>query len=228
MAEGRVTVDGIETREPGTVVEPDQVEIRFNGRIVRPEIHVYLALHKPPGYVCTARDPQGRPRALDLAPPGAGRLFTVGRLDAESEGLILLTNDGDFAHRLMHPRHEVTKLYHLWLHEPLSREQCTQWKAGIHDQGERLKVLEIRPLEAGRGGFGYRIRLGEGKNRHLRRMAAASGKKVLRLQRVAIGRLALGALKRGQCRPLSSGELHGLGMTRSDRAAIVDSPSKHR
>lgn len=208
MAEGRVEVDGIIVREPGAQVDPERQEIRCNGRVVAKETPVYIALHKPPGHVCSSRDPGGRPLVIDLVPPTLGRLYTIGRLDADSEGLILLTNDGDFAHRLSHPRHGVHKTYELWLHEPLTPEDRKRWLDGIEDQGERLRVLELRPLEARPGaGFGYRAVLGEGRNRHLRRMAEQSGRKVLRLKRVAIGPLRLGALKRSAWRYLDAGEL---------------------
>jgi 23S rRNA pseudouridine2605 synthase len=210
MREGRVTVDGVPAREPGTVIEPEAAEVCFNGAPVRQQSHHYIALHKPPGYVCTSRDPRGRPRAIDLAPAGAGRLYTVGRLDADSEGLILLTNDGDFAHRLMHPRHHVTKEYELWLHEPLATADLAGWLKGIHDAGERLRVLAIRAMKPDRAGYGYRVTLGEGRNRHLRRMAAAAGKKVLRLKRVAIGSLLLGGIRRGAWRALTPAECRDL------------------
>jgi len=207
MAEGRVTVDGEIVREPGAQVDPDRQSIRCQGREVKPASHVYVALNKPPGVVCTSHDPQGRPRAIDLLPAERGRVYTVGRLDTDSEGLILLTNDGDFAHALSHPRHEVHKQYELWLHAPLTE---TEKRAGVMDDGERLRVLAIEAMPASRAGYGYRITLGEGRNRHLRRMAAASGKKVLRLVRVAVGSLVLGRLKRGAWRDLTAAEVDRL------------------
>ncbi len=209
MVEGRVTVDGVLVREPGCTVEPERAKILFNGKPVLRQEHHYLALHKPPGHVCTSHDPQGRPRAIDLVPGQFGRLYTVGRLDADSEGLILITNDGDFAHRLMHPRHEVHKHYELWLHAPLSEDDLRTWRRGVRSDDERLRVLAIQAMAPDRAGFGYRIELGEGRNRHLRRMASVSGKKVLRLKRVAIGRVRLGSLKRGTWRALTRDEIAG-------------------
>ncbi len=206
MAEGRVEVDGVVRREPGTQVDPDTQEIRCNGKVVKPSNMAYIALHKPPGHVCTSDDPLGRPRAIDLIPSQLGRLFTIGRLDADSEGLILLTNDGDFAHRLSHPRHHVRKVYELWLHEPLSDADRKQWSRGIEDDGELLRVLELAPIND-RSQFGYRVVLGEGRNRHLRRMSERSGKKVLRLKRVAIGPLSIGPLKRSAWRHLTAAEI---------------------
>jgi len=210
MEQGRVTVDGVIVREPGFQVDPQKAEICFNGKPVREEPKIYLMLNKPPGIVCTSHDPQGRPRAIDLVPADHGRIYTVGRLDTNSEGLLLLTNDGDFANQMTHPRHLKVKSYELWLKDPLSGRDCDAWRRGIDDGGEMLRVLELSMLEDSRAGFGYAIKLGEGRNRHIRRMAAFSGKKVLRLRRVAIGSLRLGPLKRGAWRHLTPAELNML------------------
>jgi pseudouridine synthase len=207
MQQGRVQVDGVVAREPGIQIDPDRQVVACDGRQVVPESFVYVALHKPPGVVCTANDPERRPRAIDLVPAELGRLFTIGRLDANSEGLILLTNDGEFAQRLAHPRHHMRKVYELWLHAPLTEADIKVWLSGVMDQGERLRALKIRALPSGRAGFGYEVELGEGKNRHLRRMAACSKKSVLRLKRVAIGPLPLGSLKRAAWRHLTEPEV---------------------
>lgn len=219
MREGRVAVDGVIVREPGAGIEPGAVAIHFNGELVQPQSHCYLALNKPPGHVCTSHDPRGRPRAIDLVPAGRGRVYTVGRLDADSEGLILITNDGDFAHRMMHPRHEVEKTYELWLREPLTPEDVARWRKGIHDEGELLRVVSLKTLKPDRTGYVYQITLGEGRNRHIRRMAAASGKKVLRLRRVAIGALHIGNLKRGAWRELTQPERDMFAKPRGARPA---------
>jgi len=228
MAEGRVTVDGHPAREPGTQVNPEVQEIRFNGKKVTLEAHVYLMLNKPPGFVCTSSDPQGRPRALDLIPTGLGRLYNVGRLDTDSEGLIILTNDGEFAHRLSHPRHEVLKIYEMWLKQPLTDVMQKKWLMGIQTGEDELKVLKIKPMPAGRSGYGYQIVLGEGKNRHLRRMAEYSGCTVLRLLRVAIGHLSLGTLKRSCWRKLEKTELDKLLMQRSEKVESSTNKKTYR
>lgn len=207
MAEGRVAVDGIIIREAGSRIDPDHQQVTCNGKVIVPKQFIYIALNKPPGHVCTSHDPQGRPLVIDLVPPDFGRLFTIGRLDTESEGLILLTNDGDFAHQISHPRYEITKVYEMWLHEPLSEQERQQWIKGMEDDGEMLTAKTITTLPPGRAGFGYRVTLGEGKNRHLRRMAARCDKTVLRLLRVAIGPLKLGDLKRAAWRHLTDREV---------------------
>jgi len=129
--QGRITIDGEVVREMGTRVEPDDQIVCYNGKQVSPEAHVYYVLNKPPGYVCTSHDPQGRPRAIDLLPDDIGRVYTVGRLDSDSEGLIIITNDGSFAHQLSHPRYEVFKTYELSLQRPLSNDQQKMWRQGI-------------------------------------------------------------------------------------------------
>jgi 23S rRNA pseudouridine2605 synthase len=221
MAEGRVEVDGVVVREPGAQVEPERQEIRCNGQLVRPERHIYIALNKPPGHVCSSHDPEGRPRVIDLVPSDLGRLYTIGRLDTNSEGLILLTNDGDFAHRLSHPRHNIRKVYEIWLDAPLDANDRDRWLAGITDEEELLRVLDLAPLPSRSGaGHGYRVVLGEGRNRHLRRMAAASGRITLRLMRVAIGSLVLGPLKRASWRHLTPDEVAVL----AGRAPSVSRP----
>lgn len=210
MEQGRVTVDGEIIREPGFQVDADRQTVCFNGKEIHPEKNVYYALHKPPGYVCTSHDPQGRPLAIDLLPSDVGRVYTVGRLDAVSEGLIIVTNDGSFAHRLSHPRYEVTKTYELSLARPLSVSDQKQWKQGIDWEGETLRVLTIRHMNTGKSGATYRVTLGEGRNRHLRRMAEFSDVRVLRLKRVSIGSLSIGDLKRGEFRVLTEKDVSRL------------------
>jgi 23S rRNA pseudouridine2605 synthase len=207
MAEGRVSVDGVVIREVGAHIDPDRQEVKCDGKTIKPEQLVYIALNKPPGHVCTSRDPQGRPLVIDLLPAEFGRIYTIGRLDTESEGLILLTNDGDFAHRVSHPRFEIAKIYDMWLHTPLMRDEQAQWLKGFSDNEEILSVKHITELPPGRGGYGYRVTLGEGRNRHLRRMAARFDKKVLRLLRIAVGPLNLGDLKRAAWRHLTKPEV---------------------
>ena len=211
MESGRVTVNGCAISGPGVKIDPDKDLVALDGRKVVPAGRRYIMLNKPPGFVCTSSDPQGRPKVVDLVPAKPGeRLYTIGRLDMNSEGLILFTNDGAFAQQMSHPRHQTKKRYVLWLTSPLSTAQCRQWRAGIEDDGEQLRVLSIKAMPLDKTGHGYEIELGEGRNRHLRRMAAHAGKKVARLQRIAVGNLSLGGLKRSAWRELTEKEIQML------------------
>lgn len=207
LAEGRVTVDGVTVRELGAQADPDTQDIRCDGRSARAEAKHSWLLYKPVGHVCTSADPQGRPRAIDLLPAAAGRVYTVGRLDANSEGLILLTNDGDFAHRVMHPRHEVSKTYHVCIAGRVSPESLRAlerdgvWLDGRPARADRVALLRPTPH-----GAWIEIVLHEGRNREVRRMVSALGLGVQRLIRVRIGGLSDPRLKPGEYRPLREGE----------------------
>ncbi len=216
IAAGRVAVDGEVVRRQGVCVFPDARGVTVDGRPVRPESPAVLILNKPPEVVCTARDPQGRRTCLDLLPPDLGRrLYPVGRLDRDSEGLLVVTNDGALAHALMHPRHNVEKQYLVWPLRPLTPEAERRLRQGVRSQGERLVLDELV-----RVGDTYRVRLREGRNRHLRRMFAAVGAGVGRLKRIAIGPLALGSLRSGGWRYLEEGEIRALRAYIRERSAV--------
>lgn len=207
---GAVTVDGVPVTEMGVVVDPPRQVIRVDGRPVHPQDTVYLAVHKPPGVMCTSDDPQGRRTVLDLLPPVDVRLYTVGRLDLDSEGLLLVTNDGAFAHRLTHPRHHVRKVYHVWIRGALGERQRSACLAGVTSDRDVLRALEVEDEGFDQGARRYRVVLGEGKKRHIRRMFFELGHRVIRLKRVRIGPLELGELAPGQSRPLTRDEVAGL------------------
>ncbi len=166
-------------------------------------------VHKPRNIVCTVKDPQGRRTILDLLPPEWRdlRLYPVGRLDQNSEGLILVTNDGDLALRLTHPRHHVEKEYIVWVREEITQEQGDHMLRGVHDQGERLRALAIHPLPTKGRYHAYSMILGEGRNRHIRRMCDALGVSVARIKRIRMGGLELHDLPVGSCRELAGREL---------------------
>jgi 23S rRNA pseudouridine2605 synthase len=171
----------------------------------------HFALHKPQGYVSTMSDPQGRRTVAELLPRRqAGRLFPVGRLDYGSEGLMIVTSDGQLAQSLMHPRHGVEKEYALKLREPLDEKQLARLRRGVVEGGERLTLRSIAPLPSRSKHAWYSIVLGEGRNRHIRRMMAVMPAQVLRLKRVRIGPLRLGELASGQVRPLAGPEVAAL------------------
>ncbi|HMP73421.1 MAG TPA: pseudouridine synthase [Kiritimatiellia bacterium] len=210
IEQGVVTVDGEVERHPGTVIDPSRQAVRVDGKRIKPEAKVVVALNKPVGVVCTSDDPGGRPKAIDLVQGIPGRLYSVGRLDANSEGLLLVTNDGDLAFRMTHPRHHVVKTYLVWTGRSLKPYERKALVAGIRSEGELLKALSISPEGRDAVGFRYRMELGEGKNRQIRRMFAGVDARVLRLQRIAMGPVALGRLKEGTWRKLLPREIEAL------------------
>lgn len=194
--------------EPGMRVDPERDVVCMNGRRLRPEPRHYILIHKPRGVLCTCRDPEGRPTVLDLLPRTFGvRLYSVGRLDCNSEGLLLLTNDGELAARLIHPRHHVRKRYRVWTRPALSRPWLSRFVQGIESDGERLRAIKVRQLRCSPTGAEYEFELLEGRNRQIRRMVECAGGTVVRLVRIQIGPLTLGRLLPGQWRRLSVREL---------------------
>lgn len=210
VAEGRVTVNGV-VAEPGTRVDPDRDRVAVDGTVigVRPGLVHYL-LNKPAGVVTTALDPQGRPTVVELV-PAEPRVFPVGRLDADSEGLLLLTNDGELAQRVAHPSHGVEKEYLVEVEGTPSRGAVRQLREGV-----LLEDGLTAPAKVSRvGEQALRIAIHEGRKRQVRRMCAAVGHPVVRLVRVRIGPLTDRRLKPGQWRSLSQTELRAL-----ERAAV--------
>ncbi|HTI50057.1 MAG TPA: pseudouridine synthase [Planctomycetaceae bacterium] len=207
---GRVTVDGQTVRELGTRIDPDAQLIRLDGERIRVERRVYYLLNKPVGYLCTNRDPDGRPRVIDLFPRDRERLFTVGRLDENSQGLMLVTNDGELAHRLAHPRFRVRKIYQVQVAGVPTRDTVQQLTKGAYFAEGRFKAAEARILKVHKQSALLEIVLMEGQNREIRRLLAKLGHKVQRLQRVALGPLELGPVPIGQFRPLTSQEVREL------------------
>lgn len=203
---GRVRVDGQIVAELGARANPERQRIDVDGRPLRfPTRHAYLVLHKPPGYVTTAHDPEGRPTIFDLLPPER-RLVSAGRLDWDSEGLLLATDDGELVYRLTHPRYDVEKEYHLWTEEPTAR-QLGALAEGVDLEEGPTAPARVRPLGWSADGFVLAVAIHEGRNRQVRRMAAAVGLPVYRLVRVRIGPLQLGRLSPGRWRALAAEEV---------------------
>jgi 23S rRNA pseudouridine2605 synthase len=209
IAAGRVMVDGQVVHELGTKVEPGQ-DVRVDGDPVRAEKSVYWVVNKPRGYLCTNEDPAGRPRAVDLVPHVEQRVYTVGRLDEASEGLLLMTNDGDLAYRLMHPRFGVEKTYLVQVAGHPTSDDVKRLLTGIWLSDGHVKARSARQLKSRGESTWLRIVLSEGKNREIRRMLAKLGHKVLNLRRIAIGPVQLQRLPRGKARRLSRVELDAL------------------
>jgi 23S rRNA pseudouridine2605 synthase len=211
-----VTVDGHVVRTLGTKVDPDQ-RICVDDEPLKQERLVHWLVNKPRGHLCTNYDPGGRPRAIDLVPQISQRVYTVGRLDEASEGLLLLTNDGELAHRLMHPRFGVEKTYLVQVAGTPTPENLRQLTQGVWLSDGHVKARHIKRLRGQGKSTWLRIVLNEGKNREIRRMLAKLGHKVVRLRRVAIGPVQLGSLATGKARKLTPAELKSLRAT-SDEA----------
>jgi pseudouridine synthase len=207
MVDGRVTVNGLTIRELGTKADPVHDDIRVDGRrIKRPERHRYLLLNKPRGFVTTRSDPERRPTVLDLLKGVREYVYPVGRLDFDSEGLLLLTNDGDLAARLTHPSHGVPRVYEAQVLGVPDRHDVERLGKGVTIEGRRTEAAEIKALGPGR----LMITVREGRNRQVRKMFDAIGHPVTRLKRVAIGPIRDPALKRGCWRELTPHEIRRL------------------
>jgi 23S rRNA pseudouridine2605 synthase len=207
---GRVRVNGQVAAELGTSVDPGRDRVEVDGRtVVPPTEHSYILLNKPIGVVSTASDPQGRRTVLDMVDSEA-RLYPVGRLDYDSEGLILLTDDGDLALRLTHPRHTVEKEYAALLTGDVTDAALAQLREGVPLDGRPTAPARVERGETVPDGTWVRITIREGRNRQIRRMAAHVGLGVARLVRVRIGPLRLGTLPPGQWRTLSAAEVAAL------------------
>jgi 23S rRNA pseudouridine2605 synthase len=207
---GRVSVDGRPVRELGTRVDPAQQRICVDGQPIKTEHLVYWVVNKPRGYLCTNHDPAGRPRAIDLVPHVSQRVYTVGRLDEDSEGLLLLTNDGELAFRLMHPRFGVEKTYLVQVAGSPSPEDIGQLLKGVWLSDGHVRARHVKRMKTQGDSTWLRIVLSEGKNREIRRMLARLEHKVLRLRRIALGPIELGRLAAGKSRKLSAPEIASL------------------
>jgi 23S rRNA pseudouridine2605 synthase len=206
-----VRVNGTVIKEPGTQVEPERDRVQVHGRpIPGAARQVYVMLHKPVGVLTTLSDPEGRRTVRELLPPGP-RLFPVGRLDADSSGLLLLTNDGDLAHHLMHPRYGVRKVYRVRVDALPDAEQMRRLREGVAiERGVATGPADVRLRSTREGRVTLEIAVHEGRYRQVRRMCEAVGLTVKALQRSAYGPLTLGELARGAWRPLSLAEVRRL------------------
>ena len=205
---GRVEVDRKVVDQLGFQVDPNLCEIRVDGQIVRRTRPAYIALFKPKGYLCTNRDEQGRRRAIDLIPESFGRLFPVGRLDMNSEGLLLLTNDGELAERLTHPRYGVQKVYRVQVAGTVDFRTVEQLQKGVYLAEGFAKAEHVVIKGHHKQSTYLEITLTEGRNREVRRLLAHVNHKVLSLIRVSIGPIKLGKMLPGDYRVLSVREVN--------------------
>lgn len=207
---GRVRVNGKVVQTPDHWVDMDSDRVTLDGKPVRPAKKIYLLLYKPKGYLTTYTDPHGRPTVYDLVRDAGVWLVPVGRLDLDTTGLLLMTNDTDFAERLTNPDYKVPKTYEAKCAGLLDDEQIARLRAGVElSDGPTRPALVDRLRDSGKYTH-LRIVLGEGRNRQVRRMVEAIGSKVLKLTRVAIGAVRIGELQIGKWRHLTAAELRSL------------------
>ena len=224
IAQGRVSVNGRTVSKMGVKVDPDRDLVLLDGERVRSESRVYYVLNKPSGYICTNSDERARPRAVDLI-KDEKRIYTVGRLDADSTGLVLLTNDGGIANIVCHPRYRIEKRYQVHVRGNVNREQVAKVEAGVWLAEGRSSPATVKPIGRNpkRGETILEMTLFEGRNREIRRVFAKVGLTVRRLQRTSIGPLELGELEPGAYRKLRAHELKFVGeaeqMYRANQAA---------
>lgn len=207
IGQGLVKVNGQVITELGTKIDPqkDRVEVRGQ-RCAGKEGRIYLKLYKPRGYISSCRSEKGERTVLDLVKGVKERLYPVGRLDMASEGLMILTNDGEMANRLMHPRYEHEKEYEVNVEGPITKEQLSELESGIElEEGKTLPAKIIK-----KDNVRFNVILKEGKKRQIRRMVEVIGNKVTRLKRIRIKNILLGDLRPGEHKPLTPSELHSL------------------
>jgi 23S rRNA pseudouridine2605 synthase len=211
IAEGRVKVNGVTVREAGLKIQPGKDRVTVDGREIIPANKpVYIMLNKPVGYVSTVRDQFMRPTVLDLVKGVKGRIYPVGRLDYDSEGLILLTNDGNFAYGLTHPRHKVDKTYMVVVQGRPDRIEIDRIRSGVEIDGRMTSPADIRVESVQGNKTTFRVVIHEGRNRQVRRMFEAIGYTVVSLKRTGIGKLQLGTLAPGKWRSLEDREVKDL------------------
>jgi pseudouridine synthase len=222
---GQVWVNG-RPAHVGQKCDPQVDEITVCGQALPPAPRlVYYLLHKPLGVISTCADPQGRPTVRDLVPPGLPPMYPVGRLDGDSSGALLLTNDGEFTLALTHPRHAVWKTYQVWVQGRPPERVLDQWRQGVPLAGQQTLPAQVRVIQTLPQKTLLEIRLREGRNRQIRRVAAQLGYPVLRLHRQAIGPIELGDLPVGHVRPLRPPELRFCqAVVRQVRSSHVDRP----
>ncbi len=207
IRQGRVHVDGLIVKEMGLQVDPHASRVEVDGQVIRGcQEHVYILLNKPPGVLTTVRDTHGRRTVMDLLGQTDTRVYPVGRLDLDSEGLLLLTNDGELSQRLLHPRHKIPKKYHVTVKGRPSKKDIQRLRQGVELDGRMTLPCEVRALGTTRRTTVLEFVLSEGKKRQIRLMMDIVGHPVIRLVRVEMGPLNIRGLSPGKFRKLDASE----------------------
>ena len=210
IEKGRVQINGVVATLGASVEEGDEVLVDGKPITAQEKELEYYIMNKPKGVICTVSDDRGRKTVMDLLPEGVGRVFPVGRLDYETEGLLLFTNDGDLSYRLTHPKSEIPKTYMVKLEGTMSEKDLNPIRSGIELDGILTKKCKAHIVETHKEYTKVHITITEGKNRQVRRMFEAIGKTVAFLKRVSIGKLKLTGMDRGEVRPLTEKEIEYL------------------
>ncbi|MFH1791416.1 MAG: pseudouridine synthase [Candidatus Omnitrophota bacterium] len=207
IADGRISVDNVVVREKGLQVDPGQSKIRMDGRPLSEEEKIFYVLNKPKGVITTASDERGRRTVLDFIPLKSHRIYPVGRLDKDTEGALILTNDGSAAHRLTHPRFGVAKIYAVEVKGAIGDGDIKRLEKGVYLDGKKTQPCVIKVVGQTPGRMTLRIELHEGRKRQIRRMIEKVGGRVTRLIRIWYAGIGLGSLGRGQYRRLTKKEI---------------------
>lgn len=214
ILDGRVSIDGKVVTSLAVDVDPENARVLLDGKIVHPiNKHIYLKMNKPKGYVCTMADDRGRKTVIDLLPEKytGKRIFSIGRLDYDTEGLLLLTTDGDLAQALSHPSNEIPKTYIAKIEGSISEAELAKLRKGVEIDGVMTKKSKVKVLEKDEKSTRVEITITEGRNRQIRKMFESVQKNVTFLKRVSVGNIRLGGVTRGTVRELRPEELDYLG-----------------
>lgn len=210
ITEGKISVNGKPVTELGLVINEKKDKVFYEGRqVFLPSSFIYIKLNKPKGYACTASDEKGRKTIYELVPTEE-RLFSIGRLDYETEGLIILTNDGDFANKVAHPKYSIDKEYQVTIEGEMKESELAVLRKGVVIDGERMPTAKVEFMSFDGKFTKVSVVINEGMNRQVRRMFEAIGKTIKLLKRVRIGKVKLGGVRRGSWRDLTTEELDSL------------------
>lgn len=210
IEEGAVKING-KIALPGAEADPGKDRVTVNGKIINPVNHYeYYIMNKPKGCVCTAKDDKGRKTVMDFLPQACARVFPVGRLDYDTEGLLIFTNDGELTYKLTHPKNEIPKTYVVKTEKPVSEKDLSALRNGIIIDGIKTKKCNVTLLKTYKTGSKLQITITEGRNRQIRKMIEATGNSVDFLKRIKVGDLTVSGLNRGEVRKLRPEEINYL------------------